>query len=409
MERIAHCFGDLVNRAFILIVLALSGCDRPRTSLVERGVPAERVQLKLSGAARDALVFPFPAERRFEMDLPSAAFLRVSPALVTEQNVRRARVSFRVIVETEDDSVEVFDEIFRFGDANRWHSRVVDLSAWSEERVTLVLVTRTPEDRSADILWADRIRAVWGELALVSNPERMLAKAADDLTRDAESWLLEQGGVTPVDYNQGVSLATNLILAGLFALVIRGLYIRFASVPSNRHAFANLFPVFTLTTVLVIVVVESSLALSLGLIGALSIIRFRTAVKTPDEIAYLLFCIAVGVALGARQGPLAVAVVVLVSLFVVVRQRLWPQMPDRTLLLIVSGDADRFFEEHALEQLRPVVQEFRVRRLEQEGLRIELSAVVTVTGPRGVAQLVADIRKKLPAFQFSFVEADEIP
>ena len=166
---------------------------------------------------------------------------------------------------------------------------------------------------------------------------------------------------------------------------------------------------FTLTTVLVIVVVESSLALSLGLIGALSIIRFRTAVKTPDEIAYLLFCIAVGVALGARQGPLAVAVVVLVSLFVVVRQRLWPQMPDRTLLLIVSGDADRFFEEHALEQLRHVVQEFRVRRLEQEGLRIELSAVVTVTGPRGVAQLVADIRKKLPAFQFSFVEADEIP
>ena len=51
------------------------------------------------------------------MDLPSAAFLRVSPALVTEQIVRRARVSFRVIVETEDDSVEVFDEVFRFGDA----------------------------------------------------------------------------------------------------------------------------------------------------------------------------------------------------------------------------------------------------------------------------------------------------
>ena len=126
----------------------------------------------------------------------------------------------------------------------------------------------------------------------------MLVKAAGDLTLDAESWLLERGGVTPIDYNQGVSLAANLILAGLLALVIRGLYIGFAPVPSNRHAFGNLFPLFTLTTVLVIVVVESSLALSLGLIGALSIIRFRTAIKTPDEVAYLLFCIAVGVALG---------------------------------------------------------------------------------------------------------------
>ena len=398
-----------MNRIFILTVLALSGCDGPRTSLVERADPAERVRLELSGAAHDALALPFPAERRFEVDLPSAAFLRVSPALVTEQNVRRARVSFRVMVETENDSVEVFDEVFRFGDANRWHSRVVDLSLWSEQRVVLVLVTRTPEDRNVDILWADRIQAVWGEVALVSSPDRMLVKAAGDLTLDAESWLLERGGVTPVDYNQGVSLAANLILAGLLALVIRGLYIGFAPVPSNRHAFGNLFPLFTLTTVLVIVVVESSLALSLGLIGALSIIRFRTAIKTPDEVAYLLFCIAVGVALGARQRPLAVAVVVIVCLFVVVHQRLWPRTPDRTLLLIVSGDADRFFEEHALEQIPPVVQEFRMQRLEQEGDRIELSAVVTVTGPGGVAQLVADIRKKLPAFQFSFVEADEIP
>ena len=117
-----------MNRIFILTVLALSGCDGPRTSLVERADPAERVRLELSGAAHDALALPFPAERRFEVDLPSAAFLRVSPALVTEQNVRRARVSFRVMVETENDSVEVFDEVFRFGDANRWHSRVVDLS-----------------------------------------------------------------------------------------------------------------------------------------------------------------------------------------------------------------------------------------------------------------------------------------
>lgn len=53
--------------------------------------------------------------------------------------------------------------------------------------------------------------------------------------------------------------------------------------------------------------VESSLALSLGLVGALSIVRFRAAIKEPEEIVYLFFCIALGLALGAEYYMLPIA------------------------------------------------------------------------------------------------------
>ena len=63
----------------------------------------------------------------------------------------------------------------------------------------------------------------------------------------------------------------------------------------------NAFSIVALSTVLIISVVKSSLALSLGLVGALSIIRFRTPIKDPEELGYLFFIIATGLAAGAEQ------------------------------------------------------------------------------------------------------------
>ena len=57
----------------------------------------------------------------------------------------------------------------------------------------------------------------------------------------------------------------------------------------------------SLTTMFVIAVIKQSLALSLGLVGALSIIRFRTAIKDPEELANLFFAISIGIGLGANQ------------------------------------------------------------------------------------------------------------
>ena len=72
----------------------------------------------------------------------------------------------------------------------------------------------------------------------------------------------------------------------------------------------------TLTTTFIIMVVRSSVALSLGLVGALSIVRFRAAVKEPEELTYLFLAIGLGIGLGDNQRlitmlTLAIAIVVL--------------------------------------------------------------------------------------------------
>ena len=69
---------------------------------------------------------------------------------------------------------------------------------------------------------------------------------------------------------------------------------------------ARNFMLVTMTTTLIITVVKSSLALSLGLVGALSIIRFRAAIKEPEELSYLFLAIAIGLGFGADQRVITV-------------------------------------------------------------------------------------------------------
>ena len=57
---------------------------------------------------------------------------------------------------------------------------------------------------------------------------------------------------------------------------------------SDRSLFSKNFIFISLTTMLIITIIKSSLALSLGLVGALSIIRFRTAIKEPEELMFYL-------------------------------------------------------------------------------------------------------------------------
>ena len=82
----------------------------------------------------------------------------------------------------------------------------------------------------------------------------------------------------------------------------------------NPISLARIFPLLSITTTIIITVIKSSLALSLGLVGALSIIRFRTPIKEPEELVYIFLCITIGIATGANQNKLAVIGVSLATL-----------------------------------------------------------------------------------------------
>ena len=99
----------------------------------------------------------------------------------------------------------------------------------------------------------------------------------------------------------------SLLCSVVLSLLIQVFYIKFSSTLSNRMNFSKNFVLLGATTCIIIVIVKNSLALSLGLVGALSIVRFRAAIKEPEELVYLFMVIAVGLGCGAGQIKVIIA------------------------------------------------------------------------------------------------------
>ena len=108
----------------------------------------------------------------------------------------------------------------------------------------------------------------------------------------------------------------SLICAAILSFLVQLFYIRFSSTLSNRKEFSKNFVILGVTTCIVIMIVKSSLALSLGLVGALSIVRFRAAIKEPEELVYLFLIIAIGLGCGANQ-LIITSVGIFFSLFII--------------------------------------------------------------------------------------------
>jgi uncharacterized membrane protein YhiD involved in acid resistance len=105
----------------------------------------------------------------------------------------------------------------------------------------------------------------------------------------------------------------SFLVCALLAFLLGRFYIRFGNALSNKRAFARNFLALAITTMFIITVVKSSLALSLGLVGALSIVRFRAAIKEPEELTYLFMAIAIGLGCGAGTGLTLLTVIAFVG------------------------------------------------------------------------------------------------
>ncbi len=131
------------------------------------------------------------------------------------------------------------------------------------------------------------------------------------------SFLENINGVSILDMVLAMLLAFGL---GLFIFLV---YKKTYSGVMYSSSFGVTLVALTMITTLVILAVTSNVVLSLGMVGALSIVRFRTAVKEPLDIAFLFWSIAVGIVLAAGLIPLAVfgSVVIGVILLVFVNRK----------------------------------------------------------------------------------------
>ena len=109
-----------------------------------------------------------------------------------------------------------------------------------------------------------------------------------------------------------------ILLSGILALIIKFTYLKTSQSLSNKDSFSDIFLPLAMVTCLVITIIKFSIALSLGLVGALSIVRFRAAIKEPEELVFLFFAISIGLANGANQFLISIfaTLVIVAALFI---------------------------------------------------------------------------------------------
>ncbi len=208
-----------------------------------------------------------------------------------------------------------------------------------------------------------------------------------------------------------VKLAVYLMLGGTLSLYLRWLFRRCSGTLSNPEDVTRVFPLLTVITTAVIVVVKSSLALSLGMVGALSIVRFRSAIKEPEELVYLFLCVAVGLALGAEQPALACTLVAVASVFTVGMRLFNARTSRQNVLLTITGDAEPYFSGEASDALR-VVQKvagrYALQRLDLEQGRGQLRCILPRARGADSVTLLARLRSELPGCEVSYVCLNEL-
>jgi hypothetical protein len=134
--------------------------------------------------------------------------------------------------------------------------------------------------------------------------------------------LINQLGLNFEESFSVVNYVVNIVICSILLFILSFIYVRYGKSISNRSQLARVLIVVGLTTFIIISIVKSSLALSLGLVGALSIVRFRTAIKEPEELGYFFIAIALGLGMGAGQLlPTLIGFVILCIIVIVMSKR----------------------------------------------------------------------------------------
>ena len=209
-----------------------------------------------------------------------------------------------------------------------------------------------------------------------------------------------------------VSLALNLGLAIVLSLFVAWYYVRFGQSLSNRSQFAPVIPMLALVTVLVISVVKSSLALSLGLVGALSIVRFRTAIKDPEELVFLFFAISIGLGLGADQRIPTILAVIVIMIYLFLRKSLkLHRGASHSIYLNIDVESEEagsatFTKINTL--LADLISQVDLRRMDHQQGHLGLTYYVNVRNPELIATLMDQLKAEVPGCSVSLVEQNNM-
>jgi hypothetical protein len=202
-----------------------------------------------------------------------------------------------------------------------------------------------------------------------------------------------------------LSMTLNLVLGLVLSLLVSWYYIHFGQSLANRHKFALLLPALTITTAIVITIVKSSLALSLGLVGALSIVRFRTAIKDPEELLFLFVAITIGLGIGAEQNVPTVIGVLLLMGYMGVKVLLTKSRERENLYLnIILENTDEVLLDKIHTTLLTHSGSCEFRRIDSRDDVMELTFNIDIKSIESLNELIEELRASYPVTEISFLQ-----
>ena len=159
----------------------------------------------------------------------------------------------------------------------------------------------------------------------------------------------------------------NYLLCVVCAFIIKIIYENKSNSLSGKFHIGTILPILSQIIFLIILIVKSSLALSLGLIGALSIVRFRTPIKEPEELIYLFFSIAIGIGFGAGQTTITsiIFILIIITIFFFSSKKSNSKSIDYNLLLEIPYNKDQKPKQNdAIEIFKSIFLNYNVSKVE---------------------------------------------
>ena len=227
----------------------------------------------------------------------------------------------------------------------------------------------------------------------------------DGINFDWESYLTQaQAQISAPEF------IISLALTALTAYILKSVYVRFGQAMSNRSSFGNIFVPMAMTTMVIITIVKSSLALSLGLVGALSIVRFRAAIKEPEELVYLFICIAIGLGYGANQINITIIgfIMTVIAVALIRRSAFKVEKSNVMYLTISKKSKTRLDFEKILELLEKNSFEVDLKRLDESPSTNEASFITSFQNKAQLLQLRDDLFKFDNQLEVTFLDNTKI-
>jgi len=214
-------------------------------------------------------------------------------------------------------------------------------------------------------------------------------------------------GQTPIPILQFI---VGLLLTAVTAYCVKRVYMGFGQTISNRNTFSNNFVPLSITTMLIITIVKSSLALSLGLVGALSIVRFRSAIKEPEELMFLFVCIAIGLGFGAGQTTVTViGVAILLGVLIFSRKQSLKSFKTNMMFLTISKEGNKILDAQLIIKIiSKYALELDLKRFDQSPSMNEISFVMTFNDSDSLIKLKDELLDYDESLEIRFLDTSKV-